>query len=274
MRRALAFRLCLMALAAPLLAGCAAVQRVDRVRAEFVALRYISQATDLASSHPLDRPRVKQYLDRAVALRPDDRAIGSRAVGLYVRIEEYPSALAQLDHTAALTGETNSLLRGQCLLMTGKKAEGKALIYRAVQAAEAERRLYGLNRQKFAGTLNDAGYILADANIDLDTAGKLIEMAVQLEPLSPAFTDSLGWVLYRRGDYKRATFYLERAVRQMADQSDAALYYHLGTVYGAQGKRFWAERALGKALAIDPYNAQAADALRRLRYELPQPGRV
>lgn len=274
MRRTLVLRLWVMALAAPLLVGCGAVQRVDRVRTEFVALRYITQANDLASSHPLDRPRVKQCLDRAMALRPDDREIVSRAAGLYVRIEEYPSALAQLDHITALTGETNSLLRGQCLLMTGKKAEGKALIYGAVQAAEAERRLYGLNRAKYATTFNDAGYILADAGLDLDAAGRLIELAVQLEPLSPAFTDSLGWVLYRGGDYKRATFYLERAVRQMAGQPDATLYYHLGIVYGAQGKRFWAERALGKALAIDPYNAQAADALRRLRYELPQPGRV
>ena len=274
MRRALAFRLCVMALAAPLLAGCGAAQRVDRVRTEFVALRYITQANHLASTHPLDRPRVKQCLDRAVALRPDEKEIVFRAVELYVTIEDYDSALAQLDQISTLTGETNSLLRGQCLLMTGKKAEGQALIYRAVQAAEAQAKLYGLNRQGFANTLNSAGYTLADAGLDLDTAGKMIEMAVQLEPLSPAFTDSLGWVLYRKGDHKRATFYLERAVRQTADRPDATLYYHLGMVYGAQGKRFRAERALGKALAIDPYNAQAADALRRLRYELPQLGRV
>ena len=274
MRRAMAWRLGVLALAAPLLAGCSAVQQVDRVRAQFVALRYIAQARDLAGSHPLDRPGVKRCLDRAVALRPEDKEISARAVELYVAIEDYQSALAQLDEIGKRTGRTDPLLRGQCLLMTGKRDQGRALIYQAVQAAEAGHARHLISQEAFAIALNAAGYTLADAGLDLDDAGRMIETAVRLQPLSAEFADSLGWVLYREGDNKRAAFYLERAVRQMADKPDATVYYHLGMVYAAQGKGFWAERTLGQALAIDPFNAQASDALRRLKYELPQPGRV
>ena len=274
MRRGLALRMAVLALVAPLLAGCAALQRVDGVRTQFVALRYIATARDLTKSHPLDRPKVKRYLDRAVALRPNDSQVLESASGLYIGIDDYAAALTQLDQIARLTGGTNQVLRGQCLLMTGKREQGRALLYEAVKVAEVRAMRHMISSQGLAITLNGAGYTMADAGIDLDNASRMIDTAVRLAPLVPAFTDSLGWVLYRKGEYKRAAFYLERAVRQMEGPPDAALYYHLGMAYSALGKRFWAERALGQALEIDPQNAQAEDALRRLRYELPLPNRV
>jgi tetratricopeptide (TPR) repeat protein len=248
---------------------------LDAMRRQFVALRYVTEASQLVGLHPLDRPRVQFCLGRALALRPDDKLILAKAVTLYMGVADYTAALPQVERLSKLTGDKMLLELGQCLVMTGDKQRGSEVLREAVQQAEALLRWSrGANLVSYALTLNNAGYTLADADVDLPQAQRMIEHAVEAAPLEASFTDSLGWVLYRQGDLQQAAFYLERAARQMGSHVDPAYYYHLGAVYAAQGRHDWAERALGKALEIDPHNQEAQDALRRLRYHLPPPNRV
>src|SRR5262249_55810986 len=81
---------------------------------------------------------------------------------------------------------------------------------------------------------NDLGYIMADNEKDLDEAKKLIETALKKDkeqwekanPKSkpetyrenPAFVDSLGWVLFKKKDYKGAKEALQRALAQPEGQ--------------------------------------------------------
>ena len=59
--------------------------------------------------------------------------------------------------------------------------------------------------------LNLLGYALAEQGKDLDKAESFVRRALEIQPESGAYLDSLGWVLYKKGDYKKANEYLEKA---------------------------------------------------------------
>jgi tetratricopeptide (TPR) repeat protein len=95
---------------------------------------------------------------------------------------------------------------------------------------------------------NDLGFIWADQNKNLKQAEELIRKAIDLDrrqkkgPLAvpapaakdaqenAAYIDSLGWVLYRKGDVAGARRELERAAG-LPDGDDPVIWDHLGDVY-------------------------------------------
>lgn len=80
-----------------------------------------------------------------------------------------------------------------------------------------------------ASVCNFYGYLLALMNKDLDRAERLVRHALEKEPENAYYIDSLGWVYYQKGDYKRAVSELERAVRLVGE--DATMLEHLGDAY-------------------------------------------
>src|SRR3546814_8040296 len=77
---------------------------------------------------------------------------------------------------------------------------------------------------------NALGYTYADQNRLLDEAEDLLERALDLDPDNPYILDSVGWYLFRVGDYEAAIEYLERSYRQLPTADVAA---HLGEVLWA-----------------------------------------
>ncbi len=57
---------------------------------------------------------------------------------------------------------------------------------------------------------------------------RMIEQAVAAEPDNGAFRDSLGWVLFRQGQYERAAAELEKAAEM---EPDPVVLDHLGDAY-------------------------------------------
>jgi tetratricopeptide (TPR) repeat protein len=98
---------------------------------------------------------------------------------------------------------------------------------------EAFRKALALNPED-AQSLNYLGYMLADRNVRLDEAYKMIQKAVDLEPNSGAYLDSLGWVYFRQGKLEEAERILVRAV-DLTGQ-DPTVHDHLGDVYMKLGK--------------------------------------
>ncbi|MDR3518032.1 MAG: tetratricopeptide repeat protein [Azospirillaceae bacterium] len=94
--------------------------------------------------------------------------------------------------------------------------------------------------------LNYLGYSWVDRGIKLDQARKLIERAVALRPDDGFIIDSLGWALYRQGDFNGALGQLEKAVQ--LKPLDPTLNEHLGDVYWQLGRhreaRYQWQRAL------------------------------
>jgi tetratricopeptide (TPR) repeat protein len=98
------------------------------------------------------------------------------------------------------------------------------------------------------GALNDLGYLWADQNKDLDRAKRMIERAVKAEPDNMAYRDSLGWVLFRLGQYPEAIAQLEKAA---ADKKpDGTVLDHLGDAYRKTNRRDKAVEAWRKAVEV------------------------
>jgi tetratricopeptide (TPR) repeat protein len=100
-------------------------------------------------------------------------------------------------------------------------------------AEEAFRKVLALNPDHVP-TLNYLGYMLADRNMRLDEAYKMIQKAVDMEPNTGAYLDSLGWVYFRQGKLTDAEKVLVRAVDLTGP--DPTVHDHLGDVYMKLGK--------------------------------------
>jgi tetratricopeptide (TPR) repeat protein len=73
-----------------------------------------------------------------------------------------------------------------------------------------------------AMSLNALGYTLADRTDEYREAEKLIRKALEYDPESPAIIDSLGWVLFKQGEYEAALEELQRAYERLDDHEVAA----------------------------------------------------
>jgi len=80
-----------------------------------------------------------------------------------------------------------------------------------------------------ANALNYLGYTYADMGENLDEAESLIRKALKHKPDDGYITDSLGWVLYKKGLYQESLVYLEKAVTLTSD--DPIILEHLGDAY-------------------------------------------
>lgn len=109
--------------------------------------------------------------------------------------------------------------------------------------------------------LNALGYTLADRTHRLDEAERYIREALSLQPDNAAILDSMGWLLYRRGDYAGALDYLRRALDRMQDPEIAA---HLGEVLWVTGDRKAAREVWRKALQAAPGSEVIREVMERL----------
>ena len=80
-----------------------------------------------------------------------------------------------------------------------------------------------------ANALNYLGYTYADMGINLDEAETMIREALKHKPDDGYITDSLGWVLFKKGLFQEALIYLEKAVKLTSD--DPIILEHLGDAY-------------------------------------------
>lgn len=96
---------------------------------------------------------------------------------------------------------------------------------------------------------NDLAYELAEHTNNLDEALKYAQHAVELAPNQPAFADTLGWILYRKGMYPSAVPYLKQAT---TDPKDAVARYHLAMAYAKAGDRQRSVATLQAALKLNP----------------------
>ena len=107
---------------------------------------------------------------------------------------------------------------------------------------------------------NALGFTLADHRRHLDEAQRLISGALAVRPDSAAIQDSMGWVLYRRGENAEALKWLEKA---HAADPDPEIAYHLGEVRWALGDRSGARQTWQDALDKSPSERRLREAMAR-----------
>ncbi len=99
----------------------------------------------------------------------------------------------------------------------------------------------------------------------------LAQKAHTLEPNNGAVADTLGWILYRRGEYKKASLLLQEAAAARSD--DGEIQFHLGMAYYMLGESDPARLALERAVKGTgdyPGKAEAQERLAALQKSGPQ----
>ena len=81
--------------------------------------------------------------------------------------------------------------------------------------------------------LNDYAYIISERNnssmYELNYALELAEMAIAIEPKNAAFLDTIGWIYYKMGTYKKAQEYLEKSLK--INEDNPVILEHMGDIY-------------------------------------------
>ncbi|HKJ74249.1 MAG TPA: tetratricopeptide repeat protein, partial [Alphaproteobacteria bacterium] len=111
--------------------------------------------------------------------------------------------------------------------------------------------------------MNYLGYSWIEQGRNLDRASTMIMRAAQLLPDDGYIVDSVGWLKYRRGDYKGAIEQLERAV--LLHPEDPTINDHLGDAYWMVNRRLEARFQWRHALAMKPDSALAASVQEKLK---------
>ncbi len=98
--------------------------------------------------------------------------------------------------------------------------------------------------------LNYLGYSWIDRGENLERARKMVEKAVELRPRDGYIVDSLGWALFRLGEFEGAVKQLERAVSLRPE--DPIINDHLGDALWRVGRELEASFQWRRALALTP----------------------
>ena len=217
---------------------------------------FVDSRVQLASVHE-GRER---FAEAAAALRaaldrdPDRRKDLLRFLAeVYRRAKDYASAVEAMLTVVELEPGNARLHFALGALYDESKDKDKTI--------EHMRKAIELNPE-YAEALNYLGYTYADMDVELDQAEQLIIRALEIEPNDGFYIDSLGWVYYRKGDYRRAIEQLEKAVRLVVD--DPVIIEHLGDAYLEDGRPDEALRSYRRALE----SADEEEQVERIRSKI------
>jgi tetratricopeptide (TPR) repeat protein len=121
--------------------------------------------------------------------------------------------------------------------------------------------LYNENSED-ASLANFYGYLLAEKGDSLDVAEKLLDKALSKEPQNGYFLDSLGWIKFKKGQFREALEVLLGAADRASE--DAVIWEHIGDTFLKLNESAKALEAYQKSLAIDPHSVRVDDKVRKL----------
>ncbi len=227
---------------------------------------WLARLSIASNLHALERVDDAAELLRVMANERPDRTDAATTLGDFLRQEEqYTEAVEAYDLAIERMGAANKtdwrLLYGRGIaLERSKKWEQAEVDFLGALELMPDQPL----------VLNYLGYSWVDMGINLDRAKEMIERAVSLRPRDGYIVDSLGWVLFRLGDYGGAVLQLERAVELRPN--DPIINDHLGDVYWLTDRSHEARFQWRRALGFDPEPEIAAKIEDKLAgREQPQP---
>ena len=126
-------------------------------------------------------------------------------------------------------------------------------LYLTKQDFETARKYYAQALEtdsNYAPAIANTAWVDAQEGRDLDVALSLAQKAKSLQPDMPSVTDTLAWVMYKRGNYTSATPLLRECVAK--SPTSAEYHYHLGMDLVALGQKTDGKQELEAALRLKP----------------------
>jgi tetratricopeptide (TPR) repeat protein len=106
---------------------------------------------------------------------------------------------------------------------------------------------------------NNYAYSLSERNTQLERAQGMVESALKAEPKNPSYLDTMGWILFQRGNFNKAVEFIQKAIDN--GEGSATIYEHLGDAYDQLGNREKALEAWREALIKEPYRHSVKERL-------------
>ena len=195
--------------------------------------------------------QVKNNGLKAVELAPTMTEPYRMLAALYAETNRYDQALARL--ADALKTRPNDTA---ALMLSGVIYEQKSDIPKARDAYEKVLAI----EPRAAAAANNLAWIYSEHGGDKDKALQLAQMAKEIAPDDPRVSDTLGWILYKRGIYQNALSLLKESAAKMGENPQ--VQYHLGMVYAQLGDQANARKALNAAIG-SPADFQGKDEARK-----------
>ncbi|HVX85507.1 MAG TPA: tetratricopeptide repeat protein [Phycisphaerae bacterium] len=172
-------------------------------------------------------------LESAAAANPRSEALAELLAHQLADANRSDDAVAQLESFIQRNGPTTDRLYELAHLYSraGREAQSEETLKRVLAILPTH-----------TGAANDLGYSWADAGAHLDEAQSLITRALEQEPGNGAFLDSMGWVLYKQGQFADALSYLQRALPTPDGQSPEVIGHVGDALYRAGRAAEAAER--------------------------------
>jgi tetratricopeptide (TPR) repeat protein len=184
-----------------------------------------------------DTARAEAALRKSLELAPDFREAYMALAQIFIKTKKPDLALEELDKGLVKNPKDTGTL-----LMMGMLYEAKSDF---AKARETYEKLLGINPQ-FSPALNNLAYIYAVRFKQVDKGFELAQKARQLLPNDPATADTLGWIVYLRGDYPGALLLLQESAEKLPNEPE--IQYHLGMAHYMMGHEELARAALQLAV--------------------------
>jgi tetratricopeptide (TPR) repeat protein len=200
--------------------------------------------------------KAEAVLKQVVEKHPDDSAALMELSKVYSASGKSDMAIKELEKVLEKNPRNPTVLLQLGLLEEQKRNFDKA-VSRYQQVVEIQ--------PKALVALNNLAYIYADQLGKLDAAYDAAKKARDAARTEPSIADTLGWVLYKRGDFTGALPLIQEAVEKLSDNPEVS--YHLALVHEAMGQKQAARTALTRALALAgefPSREKAQEKLKAL----------
>jgi tetratricopeptide (TPR) repeat protein len=191
-------------------------------------------------------------LQRAIELDPGLQYAYLHLAEIYLKTNQTEKALERLRALVAKTDSKSAWMTIGMILEQLKNFDA---------ARDAYERLLKLD-PNFEPALNNLAFIYCESLGQPEKAYDLAKKARNLAPDEPNAADTLGWILFRRGDYPGALPLIQEAAEK--SPLEPGVQYHLGMANYYLGREEPARLAFEKAIAAAADSPVKADAARRL----------
>lgn len=192
--------------------------------------------------------------ERALRLFPEQPRVHYFLAFAYMRTRQPAKAVARFEEAEKLSANVNEQLLnasfyeqfGAVLEQVGRLDDAALKWEKAIALSSPE------DPKAAANIMNSLAYMWVEQGKNLAKAEELLAKANELSPDTPAYIDSLGWMYFKKGDFKRALTELKRAESLMEPiaPEDAEILEHIAHAHRQLGQHKQAIDYLERAAAL------------------------
>ena len=174
----------------------------------------------------IKRDVYNKLLFQSLEIWPENESLLYELADYYKIKKEYEKSLKTYEKLIKISGENDRLLflYASNLDKLNKWEDAKNLFLKLLKKNPED-----------TYTLNYISYRLSLRDEELGYALKLIKKALTLDPENGYFLDTIGWVEFKRKNFKNAVFYLEKATSILPNSAE--VLDHLGDCYFKLGRK-------------------------------------